>query len=113
VQRLAVHAEIVFEEFAFAPQPSTMWGGSRELNVTLWTKLNAWYPDLNELFVVFGGGLNKDCVVDDLIEIGRRRIPVETWCQRWDVPNFRIKSFRAKSLPCVKQLEVAFVRTRS
>jgi len=77
-----------------------------------WARLNELCPELRELIVIFGGGLSKDSVVEDWVEVGRRRVPVELWNWRWDLPNFRATTFVAKSLGRVKMVDVMLVKAR-
>jgi hypothetical protein len=110
LQKLAISAEYAMREFAFTPQ-SPNWR-PRE-NLDPWKKLNALFPNLRELIVVFGGSLNRGSALEDWVEIGRRHVPVETWCWQWDIPNFRVKSFVGRRLGCLKQVELKFVEDRT
>jgi hypothetical protein len=109
VQKLAIPSEFALKEFNFAPQSPALW---RLENLNPWAKLNTLCPNLRELIIVFGGGLSKESVIEDWVELGSRLVPVEPWCWRWDIPNFRVKSFAAYCLRNLKQVEVKFMEAK-
>jgi len=109
-------AEVAMKEFSVTPQPppnvwSPHYPHSEQVNP--WTRLNTLCPNLAEIIVVFGGGLDRESVIEEWVEIGRRRIQVEPWNWRWEVPNFRARTFVARPLKRVKEVEVKFVKARN
>jgi hypothetical protein len=117
VQRLAISSEVMLREFNFTPPPPpppSFWVPHfpHAEMANPWARLNELCPELRELIVIFGGGLSKDSVVEDWVEVGRRRVPVEPWNWRWDLPNFRATTFVAKSLGRVKMVDVMLVKAR-
>ncbi|KAH8786812.1 hypothetical protein F5882DRAFT_439069 [Hyaloscypha sp. PMI_1271] len=121
VKRLAIPYEAAIREFEFdggllrvpPPPPPPAWVKDA-LPVGPWKKLLSWCPKLEELVVVMGGErkgqMSRIESEGQWEEVSSVKLPVEPWGWRWELPNFRVKGWKAERLSRLRVLEVRFVR---